>query len=100
MSRFGFASLDFLKVDIVGSEPLLFASLKVCSSNIHAILIEVGDKADHHAYLPLMRFLFAEYQGAYDAVTGNRWASFEAFEKDMLSSYAQDVWFVRKGEKL
>lgn len=100
MSRFGFASLDFLKVDIEGSEPLLFESLKACARTIRAILIEVGDKADHRAYLPLMRFLFAEYWGAYDAVTGHRWTSFPSFEKDMLSSYAQDIWFVREEKKL
>ncbi len=100
MSRFNFTTLDFLKVDIEGSEPLLFESLRMCARKIRAILIEVGDKADHHTYLPLMRFLFAEYHVAYDAGTGSKWTSFESFEKSMLSSYAQDIWFVREEKKL
>ena len=96
LKRFHVTEVDFLKIDIEGSEPLLLESFKTCLPQIKSILIEVGDKADHERYFPLLTLLWNHYKGAYDHEDGRRFKTLQDLEKKVLSSYAMDVWFVKK----
>lgn len=94
MRRFGFSELDFLKVDIEGSEPLLYDSLQQCVDNIKSILIEVGDKLDHKNYFPLIELLWNSYSECYERRSENKFLSLNQVKQEILSSFASDLWFI------
>jgi FkbM family methyltransferase len=95
LKRFGFAELDFLKVDIEGSEPLLYDSLKQCLSVVTSILIEIGDKADHRLYIPLITLLWDSGMECYDHASEKKFASLSRVTEEVLSVPVMDLWFVK-----
>ena len=96
MRRFGFDELDFLKIDIEGSEPLLYDSLKERVYGIRAILLEVGDKADHKNYFPLIELLWNSGMECYERRSENRFTSLAQIKQEILPSFASDLWFIKK----
>ena len=96
MRRFDFSELDFLKVDIEGSEPLLYDSLQQCIGNIKSILLEVGDKLDHKNYFPLIELLWNSGLECFERRSENKFSSLDQVKQEILSSFASDLWFIRR----
>lgn len=94
MRRFGFDELDFLKIDIEGSEPLLYDSLKQRISCIKAVLLEIGDKAGHEDYFPLIELLWNSGAECYERVSEKKFTSLDQLKREILSSFAIDLWFI------
>lgn len=96
MRRFGFGELDFLKVDIEGSEPLLYDSLRQHIGDIKSILLEVGDKTDHKNYFPLIELLWNSGMECYERRSENKFTSLAQVKQEISPSFASDLWFIRK----
>ena len=96
MRRFGFDELDFLKVDIEGSEPLLYDSLKQHLNNIKSILIEIGGVVDHKNYFALLELLWNSGMECYERQSENKFLSLDQVKQEILSHSSLDLWFIRK----
>lgn len=96
MRRFDFDELDFLKVDIEGSEPLLYDSLKQRLNNIKSILIEIGGVIDHENYFSLLELLWNSGMECYERQSENRFVSLDQVKQEILSYSSLDLWFIRK----
>lgn len=94
MNRYGLNNLDLLKIDIEGSEPLLYESIKQKVGSIKAILLEVGDKEKHEKYLQLIRLLW-ENMECYDRDSEEKYESLARLETEILSSPVSDLWFIK-----
>lgn len=96
MERFDFNELDFLKVDIEGSEPMLYESLKQRISDIRSVLIEIGNKADHRMYIPLIELFWDSGMECYDHANDKRFTTLPQTIKEIQSVPVLDLWFIRK----
>ncbi len=96
MQRFGFTEVDFIKIDIEGSEPLLYDSFKERLGGIRSLLVEVGDKIDHRNYFPLIELLWNSGMECYERNHENKFASLTEIKQEILTSFASDLWFIQK----
>jgi len=96
MQRFDFDELDFLKVDIEGSEPLLYDSLKKHLDYTKSVLIEIGGVIDHKNYFALLELLWNSGMECYERQSEVRFSSLDRVKEEILLHSSLDLWFIKK----
>jgi len=86
-------TIDFLKVDIEGSEPLMTECLKNNLKNIKTIFIEFSQKNEVEKYLALMRILFENHFKCFKH-NSNSLLSHTDAKALFLDQKSIDFWFV------
>lgn len=95
LDRFGFQSVDFLKIDIEGAEPLLHESLVKDVHRIRSLCIEVGIKAAHDAYVPFIQCCLDSGMRCFTRDEQAELAGLTAVQEQLEAREKMDLWFVR-----
>ncbi len=95
MDRFHLTSVDFLKIDLEGSEPLLYESIKDRIQYIRSVVIEIANKTDHQNYIPLLRVMWDSGMRCFD--NEQKEIEYKSFEEILIaiSNPKLDLWFIR-----
>ena len=79
---------------------MLYESLKEQINKVGSLLIEVGTKNTHEAYVPLLQLLWNSNMRCFENATGKEIASFQDMEKYILKDEAgavsADLWFIKR----
>ena len=96
IDRFHFNTIDFLKIDIEGTEPQLFESLKENIHKIKSLIVEVGSKIPHEPYIPMLSFLWESNMECYEWQHEEPISTFEELRKHVTSRPSLDLWFIKR----
>lgn len=96
-SRAGVESVDFMKIDVEGAEPLLLRSLEELAGKIRTLLIEFGSKNSVEVYLPFFELFHRHGYRAFTrgGVPLHTPAEGERHYRESRSrGSGEDYWFV------
>jgi len=99
-SKSGVETVDFMKIDIEGAEPLLLDAICELSGRIQAMLIEFGSKNTAAKYMPFLHRLTAAGFSVYAEGSKTPFADAAHAEAHHLATrekgVGEDFWFIRK----
>jgi len=94
LERYNLDSIDFLKIDIEGSEPLLYGSLIKIISGIKSLIIEISHE-NRKDYFPLIELFIKSGMNCFLS-DGAELSSDKIFNYIMESTKGVDLWFIKE----
>lgn len=95
LDRYKYTTVDFLKIDIEGAEPLLLESFEKDIRRIRSLCLEVGIKAAHEAYLPLVQCFLDSGMRCFSRDEQTEIPTLSAIQQLLEVKEKLDLWFVR-----